>query len=71
MAKLKSEDAKKMNQEERNTKLKELKMELIRSNVTAQKSNAKTREIKKSIARLHTFANISNSNKSKSEVLNK
>ncbi|MDO8563722.1 MAG: 50S ribosomal protein L29 [Nanoarchaeota archaeon] len=68
MANLKAKDAVKMSKEDREAKLKELKMELIRSNVTAQKSNAKTRQIKRSIARLHT---ITNSNKSNSEVLKK
>ena len=68
MANLKHTDAKKMNDKEREAKLKELKIELVRSNVTAQKSNAKHRQIKKSIARLLT---ISNSIKSNSEALKK
>lgn len=71
MAKLKIDEVRKMNEQERNTKLKELKIELIRSNVTAQKSNAKSKEIKKAIARLHTFAKLHHSNKYNKEVLNK
>lgn len=68
MATLKQTDAKKMSKEDREAKLKELKIELVRSNVTAQKSNAKHRQIKKSIARLYT---LSNSIKSNSEALKK
>lgn len=68
MSTLKHTDAKKMNQQDRDAKLKELKIELVRSNVTAQKSNAKHRQIKKSIARLLTLAN---STKSNSEALKK
>lgn len=45
----------KMSQEERKSKLLDLKIELTKSNVTANKSNAKTKEIKKSIARFLTF----------------
>ena len=35
-------------------KLKELKMELVKSGVTANKTNAKTKEIKRAISRLIT-----------------
>lgn len=44
-----------MNQKQIGEKLKELKFELIRANVTANKSSAKTKEIKRAIARLITF----------------
>lgn len=71
MANLKIDEARKMSKEDREARLKELKMELIRSNVTAQKSNAKTSQIKRAIARLHTIANDSHSNKPKMEVLKK
>ncbi|MBX4211861.1 50S ribosomal protein L29 [Candidatus Pacearchaeota archaeon] len=57
MAVLKAKDAKKMSTEEKKSKLKELKMELIKSQVGANKTNAKTREIKRAIARIMTFTN--------------
>jgi len=37
--------------------MKELRLELIRSGVTANKQNAKTKEIKKAISRILTFNN--------------
>jgi len=56
MALLRAKDVAKMAQKEREEKLKELKMELIRAGVTANKSNAKTKEIKRAISRLITFS---------------
>lgn len=53
MATLKFKDIKKMNEEEKEKKLRELKIELTKSKVNASKS-IKTREIKKLIARLLT-----------------
>lgn len=58
MAKLKSKDIKKMNEEERQKKIDELKFELIRSKANAQKTGAsKTKEIKRTIARILTLNN--------------
>ncbi len=57
MALVKSKDAVKMSNEERQSKLKELKLELTKAYVTANKTNAKTKEIKRAIARLITFNN--------------
>ena len=65
MALLRAKDVAKMAQKEREEKLKELKMELIRAGVTANKSNAKTKEIKRAISRLITFS------KSAKDELNK
>lgn len=65
MALLKYKEISKMSEKERKQKLQELKMELVRSNVSANKANAKTKEIKKAIARLLTF------NKSQKEELKK
>lgn len=46
-------DIKNMNPQEREEKLKDLKLELIKRNVTANKSSKiKTAEIKKAIARI-------------------
>ena len=55
MAIIKSKDILKMSKEDQATKLKELKLELIRASVTANKQNAKTKEIKRAISRLNTF----------------
>ncbi len=56
MASLKSKDIKIMSKEERERKLEELKMELIRSKVGASKEGgSKIREIKKIIARILTL----------------
>ena len=65
MALLKSKDAMKLSKGERESKLKELRMELVKANVAANKTNAKTKEIKRAIARLITF------NKSNKEELKK
>jgi len=65
MAILRSRDIKTMNQQERIDKLKDLRFELIRSGVTANKSRAKTKEIKRALSRLLTF------NKSDKEELKK
>ena len=46
-------------------KLEELKLELIKANVAANKTNAKTKEIKRAIARIITI------NKSRKEELKK
>ena len=64
MALLKFENIKKMDKKERENKFNELRFELVKANVTANKSNAKTKEIKKAIARLITF-NKSNKEKLK------
>ena len=56
MSILKAKDISKMGKEERNEKLKELKMELIKKNVAANKtSKIRTKEIKKAIARILTL----------------
>ena len=57
MTLLKFKDITKMKKEERLSKMKELRLELIRSGVTANKQNAKTKEIKKAISRILTFNN--------------
>lgn len=55
MAILRYKDIVKMTDKERESKLKDLKMELIKSGVTANKTNAKTKEIKRAISRIITF----------------
>ena len=57
MVVLKFEDIEKMDEKTLKGKLKDLKMELIKANVSANKTNAKTKEIKKAIARIFTFTN--------------
>lgn len=55
MAIVKAKDASKMDQKSRIDKIKELKLELMKSQAGAQKSNGKKKEIKRAIARLLTF----------------
>ena len=57
MAKLKSKDIKNMNKEEKAVKLKELKLELIKSRTNTSKSGLRPREIRKAIARILTTEN--------------
>lgn len=51
------EEIKKMTKEQRSTKLKELRVELVKSRVTGKTSKIRTKEIKKAIARLLTVIN--------------
>lgn len=55
MAAARAKDIAKLSEKDRNEKLQELRMELIRGTVTANKAKAKTKEIKRAIARIHTF----------------
>ncbi|MBU1136438.1 MAG: 50S ribosomal protein L29 [Nanoarchaeota archaeon] len=56
MAVLKTKDIKNMTKQEKENKLKELQLELIKKNVPANKSNKiKAKEIKKAIARILTL----------------
>ncbi|MFA4953412.1 MAG: 50S ribosomal protein L29 [Candidatus Pacearchaeota archaeon] len=58
MAILKTKELKKMSKEEREGKIKELKMELVKSRINASKNKgARTRDIKKIIARIMTLNN--------------
>lgn len=70
MALLKNKDIEKMSLKERNGKLKDLKLELIKANVTANRTNAKTKEIKRAISRLITF-NKANPEKEEAKLKNK
>lgn len=65
MALIRANDIEKMPQKDKDEKLKELRLELVRAGVTANKTNAKTKEIKRAISRLITFS------KSAKEALNK
>lgn len=65
MAILRAKDVAKMLQKDRDEKLKELRFELVKAGVAANKSTAKTKEIKRAISRLMTFS------KSATEALNK
>ncbi len=55
-----------MSKNDRDAKLKELKLELVKASVTANRTNAKTKEIKKAIARI-----LTQNNSRKEEVQNK
>ena len=57
MALLRLNDISKMPQKDRDEKMKELRFELIKAGVTANKTNAKTKEIKRAISRLMTLNN--------------
>lgn len=52
---MKSKELAKMSKEDRDKKLKELRMELIKSKTAAKTSSSKTRQIKKMIARILTL----------------
>ena len=60
MVLLRNEDIAKMPEKERFAKLKELKFELTKASVTANRTNAKTKEIKRAISRIITFNNLQN-----------
>jgi ribosomal protein L29 len=59
MTLLKYSEIEKLDKKQRETKLKDLRFELIKASVTANKTNAKTKEIKRAISRLLTYSNIS------------
>lgn len=52
---MKIKDIKNMGKEDRGKKLKELRIELIKSKANASKGSSKTRQIKKNIARILTL----------------
>ena len=59
MAILRAKDISKMNEKERNSKLADLKMELIKDRASSGKGGKiKAKEIKRTIARLLTFNNL-------------
>jgi len=55
MAIIKKQALIQLSHDERSVKIKDLKLELIKANVTAKKANSKTKEIKRTLARLYTF----------------
>ena len=71
MTTLKSREIQKMNKEEQRKKLKELKLELVKSKVSASKTgSSRAKEIRKIIARILTF-NKSDKAEEKSSVASK
>lgn len=54
MAVLKNSQVKKMSENEMAEKLQDLKLELVRANVAANKTRAKTKELKRAISRILT-----------------
>ena len=61
MATLKYKEIEKLSKEERKKKLKELKMELVKSKVNVSKTgSAKVKAIKRIIARILTLNNLEN-----------
>jgi len=58
MATLKLKEIKAMSKEDREKRLKELKLELVKAKVAVSKAgSSKVKEIRKIIARIHTFNN--------------
>ena len=55
MAILKAKEVSKMDMKVATEKIKELKLELMKSKAATQKSSGKTKELKRAIARLLTF----------------
>lgn len=51
MAILKAKDARKLSKQELADKIKELRFEIVRAAVTANKQNAKTKELKRTLSR--------------------
>ena len=56
MAVLKTKDIVALSAEERKKRIDELRLELVKANVTANKTNAKTKELKRALARLLTVS---------------
>jgi len=75
MAKIKNKDLVKLNEKERESKLKELKIELIKSRIDSSKSgSSRAKEIRKMIARILTINNLKDKEKNqrdKTITLNK
>ena len=60
MAILRTKEIRNMNEKTRESKLKDLRMELIKANVAANRTNAKTKEIKRAISRILTLMKENN-----------
>ncbi|MCK4647712.1 50S ribosomal protein L29 [Candidatus Pacearchaeota archaeon] len=71
MATLKAKDIRNMSKGDREKKLKELKMELIKSRSGNSKTGSKTKEIKRIIARILTLNKPTEENSSKEIEKNK
>ena len=57
MAILRFKDVQKLSDKEVKDKLRDLRLELVKSNVTANKSGAKVKEIKRAVSRILTHLN--------------
>ena len=72
MTTLKSKEIKKMSRDERQKRLKELKMELIKSKINASKNKGpRAREIRKIIARILTIDKVNTTENKSGELKNK
>ena len=68
MPRLKSKDIINLSQEDRDKKIKELKLELVKAKISASKAGtSKVKEVKRAIAKILTF-NKSKEGKSKEEL---
>jgi ribosomal protein L29 len=57
MAIIRKKDLHKMNQKERIEKINEIRFELVKASVTANKAKSKTKELKRTLSRLLTLNN--------------
>lgn len=57
MAVLRMKDVRVLSVQERKKKISEIRLELVKAQVTANKTNAKTKELKRALARLLTVRN--------------
>ena len=65
---MKFKEIQKLNAKDLEKKMKELKLELVKSKASASKTgSARTKEIKKIIARIHTFNNAEKSEELKNK----
>lgn len=72
MAIIRNKEINKLNSKEKEDKLIELRLELVRSYVGVNKTNAKTKEIKRAISRLLTSKrNMKNTSKEDKIAINK
>jgi ribosomal protein L29 len=71
MAILRAKDAMKLSQQDRVNKIKELKLELVRAQVSSHKANSKTKEIKRAISRILTYERLNKTSHNKEKELRK
>lgn len=71
MAILKAKDVAKMNEKDRRERLAELRQELVRAGVAANRATAKTKEIKRAISRILTYESLNKTSSKEGELKKK